>query len=159
MTKGYTRDAQASDIDVLARDLRDADKAEILAASGSTPAEALEVGLIHAQSDLGVARVACLPDGTPVAIYGVASVAPGLGAIWMVATNQFHKLHRQFLRECRSEIAEITSRFDLVYNYTDARNEVHHRWIKWAGFKIIKRHESFGVGKVPFLEFVLIPEK
>lgn len=157
MIKGYVRDANWADLPILVADLRDADIAEVQAFSGRDPEEALRDGL-NAISIGGRARVACLPNGIPAAIYGVVPVAPRVGAIWMLATNQFHRLHRQFLRECRQEIDDLTEGYRLVFNFTDARNKVHHRWIEWAGFTIIKRHEKFGAEQRPFLEFVRITE-
>ncbi len=154
MTKGYIRPAQGADIATLATNLREADVAEVKAASGLNPVDAITPGIKQ-----GDAYVVCLPDDTPVAIFGVVPMPDeGLGAVWMVATNQFHLLHRQFLRECRREIERLGKGYRALFNFTDARNKVHHRWIKWAGFTIIKRHEKFGHEGRPFLEFVRITE-
>lgn len=103
--------------------------------------------------------MACMPNGLPAAIFGIVPTLPGVGLIWMVATNQFHRLHRQFLRECREGILEYGRGYKVLYNFTDARNEVHHRWIKWAGFTFLQRHEHMGVEKRPFYEFARIMEK
>ena len=154
MTKGYIRPARPEDVSVIASDMRSADIAEVKASTGFDPEKAISNGL-----KAGLAEVACLPDGTPVAIWGVVTVASGVGGIWMLATNQFKLLHRQFLRECREGIERLGQDYQLLFNFTDARNTVHHRWIRWAGFTIIKRHEEFGVEKRPFLEFVRIMEK
>ena len=152
---GYSRPAELSDIPHLAENLREADLQEIEASFGGSPALSLEIGIKG-----GEARVACLPSGLPAAIYGVTPLHTDdtIGVIWMVATKDFHLLHRQFLRESRKEIADLCKGYRLVFNYTDARNSVHHRWIKWAGFTIIKRHEEWGAGKLPFYEFVRITE-
>lgn len=151
MNKGYVREANMADIEILAVNLREADVAEIKASSGSDPRGALVRGIAA-----GVTRVACLPNGIPAAIFGVVPVGQDTGAIWMVATKQFKNLHRQFLRECRGELEDLTANYRLIFNYTDARNTVHHRWIKWMGFTIIKRHETHGHEGRPFLEFVKI---
>lgn len=153
MTKGYVREATMADIEILAVNLREADVAEIKASSGSDPRGALMRGITT-----GVTRVACLPNGIPAAIFGVVPMGQDTGAIWMVATKQFKKLHRQFLRECREELEDISAPYRLIFNYTDARNTVHHRWIKWMGFTIIKKHEQFGHEGRAFLEFVKITE-
>lgn len=153
MTHGYTRPARQEDIPVLAATLREADVSEIKASSGLTPGEALYRGM-----EKGPAYVACLPNGTPVCIYGIVPMSTQVGGIWMVASKQFHLVHRQFLRECKGVLEEITRDYRMVFNFTDARNHVHHRWIKWMGFTIIKRHESYGHEGRPFLEFVKITE-
>lgn len=140
---------------MIAANLRPADIAEIKASSGRDPGEA-----IKASATLENTWVACLPDGEPAGIYGITETGiPGLGAIWMVATTKFHLLHRQFLREGRQEIERIGHGYSALYNFTDARNHVHHRWLKWAGFTFIKRHESYGAEGRPFYEFVRIMEK
>ena len=151
MTEGYVRTARLEDVPSLAANLREADIAEIRASSGSKPEDALRVGVRR-----GVAKVACLPDGTPAAIFGVVPMPHQSGAIWMVATNQFKSVQRQFLRECQGELEKIGADYRLLFNFTDARNHVHHRWIKWMGFTIIRRHETFGHEGRSFLEFCKI---
>ena len=101
----------------------------------------------------------CLPDGTPVGMYGVTPCHdPRLGVVWMLAANGIKPLYRQFLRESQAKIEELSEGYDILFNFTDARNEVHHRWINWAGFTIIKRHENFGQDGTAFLEFCKITE-
>jgi len=104
MTHGYVRDASEDDIQVLADNLRPADIAEIKAASGNTPGAAMLRGVQG-----GTSKVACLPSGTPAAIFGIVPVTPLVGGVWMVATNDFHLLHRQFLRECKAELGKLSA--------------------------------------------------
>ena len=154
MAKGYVRIADLSDVPLIVADLRPADLAELKAASAYPLGTTLRFGVNY-----GYAEVACLSDGTPVALYGAAPTAnPDLGLVWMVATNRFSSLHRQFLRECRERIERVGQGYKALFNYTDARNTVHHRWLKWCGFSIIKEHPNFGVGGRPFYEFVRLME-
>lgn len=154
MTKGYVRPVKWEDVSILADDLRSADIAELYAASGMAPAEAISVGV-----RAGDTYVVCLPDHTPAFIFGTVPVIPGeLGAVWAVATNRFKEIHTQFLRESRGVVEELCRPYRVTFNYTDARNKVHHRWIKWCGFTFIKRHEEHGYEQRPFLEFVRITE-
>lgn len=158
MTKGFVRDATWADVPLLAADLRCADRAELKAFSGLSHHEAISEGL-RAVEHGGSARVACLPNGLPAAIFGVVPTpVEGLGAVWMVATNGFQALHRQFLREGGQELQRLGSGYRALFNLTDARNHVHHRWLQWVGFTIIKRHEEYGREGRPFLEFVRIME-
>ncbi len=156
MTQGYTRAARWEDVPALAADMRDADVAEVQAYAAVDPATAIGIGL-----RAGVTNVICLPDDTPVAVYGVTPAPAGYapaGCVWMLATNEFRRLHRPFLRQCRDGLREIGAGHPALFNFTDARNEVHHRWLKWLGFSFIKRHEAFGAEQRPFLEFVRIME-
>lgn len=154
MTKAYIRKAHLNDIPELSENMRDADIAEVRAASGCCPKMATFVGIMA-----GNTSVICLPDDTPVGVFGVHPThTEGLGVIWMLATKEFKQVHKQFLRECLGVIEEHCKPYKAVFNFTDARNTVHHRWIKWSGFTFIKRHEQFGFEKRPFLEFVRITE-
>lgn len=158
MNIGYVRNSTHADIGQISNTMRIADVAEIKAFSGSTPEEALRSGMYH-QNNGGRCITICLPNGLPVGMYGVVpSGEPKVGIVWMLASDNIQPLYRQFLRESAKGIQDLCKEYSLIFNYTDARNEVHHRWIKWAGFTVIKRHEEFGVEKRPFLEFVRIME-
>ena len=157
MTKGYVRTANHADVSIIARDMREADVAEVQALSGHSPEEALKNGLKLSQ---GGAKTICLSNDIPVGMYGVVPTdQPRVGLVWMLAANGIKAVHRQFLRESRDRINELLMDYDLAFNFTDARNHVHHRWIKWAGFTIINERKDFGVERRPFLEFALIVEK
>jgi hypothetical protein len=152
---GYTRFTSRDDIPFLAKNLRDEDKAEVSAASGLDMEVALERGYLHSK----ICKTICMSDGTPAAIFGVADTGiKGLGSIWLLATPDLLKVQRQFLRECRKGISDISQGYTCIFNYTDARNTVHHRWLKWCGFTFIKQHDQHGLGQIPFLEFVKIIE-
>ena len=152
---GYTRETVKEDIPYLAVNLRTEDRAEILASSGLKPEIALEMGLMLSRR----CRTICMVDGTPAGIYGVSdTTVRGLGSIWMLATPDLLKVQRQFLRECREGISEVSQGYSCVFNYTDARNAVHHKWLRWCGFTFIKEHKNFGKQNETFYEFVKITE-
>lgn len=151
--KAYVKDTQDTDLEFLGENLRDEDIREIYAHSGLEPHVALEYtfGLSrHCKTIFG-------PTGEPIGIYGTNDTSTeGLGAIWMMATPSFLQHQRQFIRECREGILEISRGYSCVFNCTDARNTVHHRWLKWCGFTFIKEHENYGKNGEPFYEFVKI---
>ena len=151
--KCYIRKTLEKDLGHLEKNLRDADVAELDAQSGLEPRTALRTVLMLSRRCMTV----CGPDGTPIGIYGVNDTRlSGLGCIWMMATPDLLKHQRQFLRECREGILEVSRGYSCVFNYTDARNTVHHRWLKWCGFTFIKEHENYGKNGEPFYEFVKI---
>ena len=45
-------------------------------------------------------------------------------------------------------------RFDLLYNWVDARNKVHVKWLRWLGFIFINKHHNDQ--GIPFYEFVKV---
>ena len=63
---------------------------------------------------------------------------------------------RDFLRQSRIELKKVHKEFPVLFNYIDARNTVHLRWLKFMGFTIIKKLEIFGYEGRPFYEFVKI---
>ena len=159
LMKGYVREATHADIQLVAQDMRDADVAEVMASSGWTSEQALINGLQTRETG-GIIKTICLPNDLPVGMFGVVPVGtPEVGAIWMLASNGLQAIHRQFARQCRSEIDQIAEGYRLIFNFTDARNSLHHRWLQWSGFTIIKRHERYGHEQRPFLEFVKVTEK
>jgi len=150
---GYVRPTLEKDLGHLAENLRDEDVAELKASSGLEPYKGLEMGFRFSRR----CNTMCLENGTPIGIYGVADAKyKGLGSIWMLATPDLLKEQRQFLRECREGISEISQGYSCVFNYTDARNTVHHKWLKWCGFTFINEHKDFGKDGEPFYEFVKI---
>ena len=151
--KAYVRDTLEEDLAHLAENLRDEDVAELKAQSGLEPHMALKFALVMSR----YIKTICDPSGTPIGIYGVTDTSmKGLGSIWMMATPDLLKHQRQFLRECREGISEISQGSTCVFNYTDARNKVHHKWLKWCGFTFINEHKNFGKDKETFYEFVKI---
>jgi hypothetical protein len=150
---GYTRKTLEKDLGLLEENLRDADVAELHAQSGLEPRIALKMAFMLSRR----CRTLCDCSGSPIGIYGVNdSGTKGLGAIWMMATPDLLKHQRQFLRECRDGISEISQGYSCIFNYTDARNTIHHKWLKWCGFTFIKNHKNYGKNNEAFLEFVKI---
>ena len=150
-TQGYSRDTREEDLEYLAENLRDADKAEIRAMVGWETLPALRYALKHSK----ICKTGLLDTHEPVLIYGVTpSGNPHLGSIWMLATDRLLKGQTTFLRKSREEINEISKGYRGVFNYTDARNELHHKWLKWCGFTFLRKLDEYGVEKRPFYEFV-----
>ena len=156
MTQGYVRTARWEDVPIIADDMRYADVAEVKAYTGRDPRSSLYAALKYPQA---TNKAICLPNGLPVGMFGVCPVAPSVGCVWMLAANGIKHIQWQFLRESRGQIEDLCRGYRLVFNYTDARNHVHHRWIKWAGFTIIKEHPEWGHEKRPFYEFIRITEQ
>ena len=47
-------------------------------------------------------------------------------------------------------------RYRVLYNFIDARNTLHIKWLKWCGFTFIQKHYDYGYEKRLFYEFVRI---
>lgn len=147
----YVRIAELDDCKVIADNIRDADRDEIQAASGQTPLVGILAGYEHSDVPFTI-----LADGVPAAMFGAGPAAPGVGMIWLLGTDLLLGNTTRFLRESRFWLEQCARPYDLLFNYVDARNTVHIRWIEWLGFTFINQHDDFGVERRPFLEFVRI---
>lgn len=143
------RDATPADLLWLANNMREVDRQEILASNGAMPAQAMMYG--------GYLKAACL-DNVPALVFGVVpSPDPRIGIVWMLATDLLShpKARRYLARHSREWVEEMNSRFPLLTNMADARNEVHLKWLKFCGFKFIRKF-NHGPCNVPFIEFARI---
>lgn len=145
------RPAVESDIEWLAPRLRQADQDEIKALAGVTPEEALAVSF---QSSTH--RYTADWEGEPIIMFGAGPVIDGAGAVWLLGTDMVKTVRVPFLRESKRCLAGLHKDYPLLFNYVDARNTLHIRWLKWLGFKFINLHPKFGVARIPFYEFVRI---
>jgi hypothetical protein len=83
-------------------------------------------------------------------MYGVSPVGDGSGRVWMLGSNGLLKISRAFLRGSKGEVEAMHKLYPHMCNIIDSRNEVHIRWIRWLGFKILG---EVMVGNVKFYEF------
>jgi len=141
------RVSKYEDIDKLANYLRFEDKQEILANSGQTPSQALTKGYVSSEVCFTIVD----KENVPVGMFGVGKE----GAIWLLATNDIHRIRFSFLRESRKVINFLNKKYPLLWNYVDCRNELHIRWLKWCGFKFLRKI-PFGKLQQPFYEFIKI---
>lgn len=145
------REASYADVIPVALNMRSEDVAEVKALSGSSPHDALTNGLSSSSRCFTYA-----PLGVPCALFGVVDhpAMPGVGAPWLLGTDAFKDNVRTIVEWTPDYIDELGFGYDLLVNFVDARNRVHIRWLRWAGFTFINRHDRFGVEKRPFYEFV-----
>lgn len=154
MTDYNVRPATVEDCQHLAPRLRREDIEEVRAASGLEPLVALTLGL-----RLGECLVMeC--KGERFGLFGVCPTqTPGVGLVWMLATDSIHTHRTRFIRECRKWVKHLHTNYPVLWNYVDARNELHIRWLHWLGFEFIKLHPEHGVEKRPFIEFVHVQKE
>lgn len=150
----YTvRDARPQDLVWLSDHMRKSDAAEIAATSGVSPASAMALG----QAYSSYMKVACLGE-IPVLVFGVSPTDnPLVGKVWMLATDilQNPRARKLIARYSMNWVREMQDIYPVLTNITDARNTVHHRWLKWCGFRFIQKLDHGPVGAA-FYEFVRI---
>jgi hypothetical protein len=148
LTNYYVRPASADDVEWLAPRLREADLQEIAAGTGEPALSVLTRGLTTSRPCL----VGCVNDD-PIVIFGVAPNSDNSGSIWMLATDAIVTHRRAYLSMCSSWLNTLNGLYPTLLCLADARNTVHHRLIKWAGFRYHGKIESHGVAQLPFLLF------
>jgi len=152
--RAYTRPAVPADIPVVAEQMRAADVAEVQAGSGSTPQEVLlYCFMMGSPCETWVA-----PDGEPVAMWGVVpdGVYPQAGRVWLLGTERMvadGTVRMGLLRQAKREVERVSKLYDVLWNYVDARNQVHINWLKWMGFTFIAERPNYGAEGRLFLEF------
>ena len=144
------RPSTLDDIEYFSKNLREADKDEIQAGAGKPPYDILLRGYNSADICTTVEW-----KGLPLLICGISEIEKEVGNIWMLGTEVISKEARlAVLRMSKPMIDEFHKKWSLLFNFVDKRNTVHIKWLRWLGFKFINLHQEFGVGKLPFYEFV-----
>ena len=139
------------DIKYLGPRLRQEDKQEILAGSGLLPYEALHIGFKNAVIVFTIFN----PKNKPVGIFGVDDLGNGVGGIWLLATKDLAKIQIAFLKQCREVVKFLNTKYKILWNFVDCRNQLHIKWLKWCGFQFINK-KQYGVLDKPFYEFIKI---
>ena len=151
MRKAIVRDSFPTDPAALAPRLRKADLAELQAVASVAPLDALVASL-----EASVRPLTVVLDDQPIAMFGAVPMEgePATAAVWLLGTDDLLEIKWQFLRESKRWLKEIHGPYALLWNYVDARNEVHIKWLQWMGFSFLCREEKFGVEGRPFYEFI-----
>ena len=139
------------DIKYLAPRLRKSDKEEILASVGLTPYEAMMIGYLENVIVFTIVN----KKNIPVGIFGVNDCGRGVGAIWLLASEDLTTAQISFLRQCRDVVKVLNTKYKILWNFVDCRNSLHIKWLKWCGFKFINK-QNYGVLNKPFYEFIRI---
>ncbi len=158
MTHDYgvarVRPARPEDALALAPSLRKADLQEIEAGSNLPAADALSNSLRVSQNAFAVE----LASGEVVALFGVAPTnEPKLGAVWLMGSEKIKAIRFVFLRHSKTWLRELSTGFQLLGNFVDARNTLHVEWLAWLGFRFLRR-APIGRNGEEFLEFVKLSE-
>lgn len=139
------------DLVFIAANMRDDDKAEVYAASGSTPHEALVTSVRRSK-----AAVVVRHEGVPLVAYGLVkpSILSSTGIIWMLGTNQSLDYPRAFMVYTRIAIKEMLLECDELMNYVHDENITSIKWLKALGFEM-GEPEPYGPFDAKFRKFYM----
>lgn len=148
-----------ADVEYLAANLREADKAETEATLGRLPED---LGA-HLWANIGPAGKTAIvyeapaPYAKPMLIYGVTEFPqfPGIGFVWAQGTDALVQRRFTFLRLCGVGIALLQQRYKELRCYVDRRNRLHRAWLSWVGFRATAVHTDIGPLGLPFIEYQL----
>lgn len=130
---------------------RSEDEDECLASGGA----GCGASILHAHRSGAEISVSRSPrTGLPVAFFGMTEIDALQGAVWMLATPEITQNARSVLHWTPSVLRGWHERRPLLFNYVDARNELHIRWLKRLGFVFIALRPAYGIERRPFYEFV-----
>lgn len=123
--------ARASHIRRLAAVMRQADRDEVTAATGRDVLPVLSASFRRSS----ICMVA-LVDGKAEAIFGAGdlSILTGLGAPWLLGSNEIERHRIEFLRLSVHWRGQLLKRYSMLRNIVDCRNTVAIRWLRWLGF-------------------------
>lgn len=152
--KGYVRQSTQEDVDYLADNLRPEDAIEVLSSHGSIK-EALQIGLDESEE----CWTFVVTDTEEVAgMFGVAKYDNDMAVIWLLSSPHITKIWMPFLRRSREWVKELNKKYPVLTNACDAEYTLAINWLRFLGFTFIKKHDTWGKGNRPFLEFVRISD-
>lgn len=93
------------------------------------------------------------PDGDPMAIGGVVRTSEDVGQIWLLSTPKILTHPKHFIKTGLDWFNAIQDEYTILWNYTDCRNTVHHRFLKHWGFRAIRLVSMTTTG-LPYYEIV-----
>lgn len=152
--KGHVRKSTQEDVDFLANNLRPEDAIEVLSSHGNIK-EALQIGLDESDECWTIV----VTDTNEIAgMFGVAKYDEDVGIPWLLTSPAVKKVWMPFLRRSREWVKEANEKYPILTNACDADYTVAINWLRFLGFTFIKKHDTWGQGKRPFIEFVRIKD-
>ena len=119
--------------------LRLADKQEMQALTGLNPDICVAYSIAFTQKGY-----AAYYDNKLAAVFGLSD-----NLIWLLGTDEITKHPVTFFKVSKKIFKELTKGREYLYNYVDARNKLHLRWLAWLGFTI-EEAQIMGAEQRPF---------
>lgn len=156
-SKPFVRVAEAGDGEYLSTRLRAEDQEECHAL-GVLPDKALLDSIEMSTSCFSIIG----RKGSVIGMFGCGPSALkndslSIGSVWLLGSPAIQDIRYTFLRQCRHWTGVLHTDYDVLWNWADARNTVHVKWLKWLGFKIIQT-APIGINREQFHQFLRIKE-
>ena len=94
-------------------------------------------------------------DGEIAGVVGVGEdERPGVGQVWMICTPAIQKNPIKFVKHAKKWLERVGKDYDLLWNYMDSRNKLHHKLVKLLGFKSLRYFCPPPYQTIPYIEIV-----
>lgn len=130
--KPQLRKATIEDAIYVSQNLRPADLSEI-EGLGRTPFNCV-LGVLLCEDTFAFTNY----NGDLAGIGGVIPDGDGNAGIWTLATPAIETMGLTFFRRAKQHIEVLTKPYNMVYALCDSRNKLHHRFLKFLGFKALR---------------------
>lgn len=142
-------DASLMDIFLMEGKMRPMEISEVWASEHLTPKEAL---LKSYEKSTG--KLTLWYQGQVVAMFGIVpeSLLSNRAMVWLLTTDTIYKMKISFAKLSLRVLSLMLSRYGLVYNFVDARNEQCLNWLRWLGANIYPA-QPYGLDSLPFHYF------
>lgn len=145
------RRATKEDVLSITPRLRKEDLLEVEASGRVSPEEALFIGLYSPDGCF----VAVDSEDAPQIIFGtVPSHEPFMGFVWMMGTDAIKDNWVQVLRQTSYWLEKISDGYQLLTNAVHCDNKLHIKWLRWAGFHMLRKVEVNGNSFYEFAKLI-----
>jgi hypothetical protein len=113
--------------------MRHIDKLECLLTSGSTPTQALDLGL---KQDYHTWTICAKDDHAPLACFGIGElIKDNTNYIWLLSTDRLLQVAGfEFAKASKAWLSFIVNHYKLpCVNHVHVQNTTAIRWLKWCG--------------------------
>jgi hypothetical protein len=143
----YTRPTKFEDLSELIENLRDEDRAEIIASHGGE-----KIAVLYSFINSRICETAFNGDGEVVCVYGIQVIGETLACPWMLSTDKLPEVAFAFLRGSKKWITRMNESYCFLMNVVDANYTTSLRWLSFLGFEVTQAIESYGVNPTTFLQ-------
>ena len=122
------RQARIDDMNIVAKNIREEDKREVISQGYNNQAEALKNSYNSSRFRFTVEL-----KGKPVAMFGLVEVDKNTANIWLLGTPGLERMKKSFVIASRETIVGFLKEYPVLFAQVDARYTKTRRWLEWLG--------------------------
>ena len=126
------RKATIKDALYVSQNLRPADLSE-LQGQGHTPFNVV-LGILLCKDAYAFTNY----EGELAGIGGLIPDDEGGAGVWVLCTPALESMGLTFFRQAKRHMNDLTKPYKMVYALCDSRNKLHHKFLKFLGFKALR---------------------